>query len=49
MMEPGGFHRPPGQRRWDTETGKANFINPPSLSMDPIPRKAATNGTTCCR
>jgi len=37
MMEPGGFHRPLGasQRRWDTETGKANFINPPSLSMDP--------------
>jgi molybdopterin-dependent oxidoreductase alpha subunit len=37
MMEPGGFHRPLGasKREWDTETGKANFINPPSLSEDP--------------
>lgn len=37
MMEPGGFHRPLGasQRRWDTETGKANFINPPELAADP--------------
>ncbi|RRV22912.1 FdhF/YdeP family oxidoreductase [Stutzerimonas nitrititolerans] len=37
MMEPGGFHRPLGasQRRWDTETGKANFINPPELAAAP--------------
>ncbi len=37
MMEPGGFHRPLGasQRRWDTETGKANFINPPTLAANP--------------
>lgn len=37
MMEPGGFHRPlgPSQRKWDTGTGKANFINPPALTADP--------------
>lgn len=37
MMEPGGFHRPLGasQRKWDTESGKANFLNPPSLAEDP--------------
>ena len=37
MMEPGGFHRPLGasQRQWDTETGKANFINPPELAQNP--------------
>lgn len=37
MMEPGGFHRPLGvsKREWATETGKANFINPPSLAEDP--------------
>jgi molybdopterin-dependent oxidoreductase alpha subunit len=36
MMEPGGFHRPLGasKREWATETGKANFINPPSLAED---------------
>ena len=37
MMEPGGFHQPLGasQRKWNTETGKANFINPPQLAADP--------------
>lgn len=37
MMEPGGFHRPLGasQRQWDTDTGKANFINPPQLAANP--------------
>ncbi|WP_222910405.1 FdhF/YdeP family oxidoreductase [Pseudomonas sp. DNDY-54] len=37
MMEPGGFHRPLGasKREWATETGKANFINPPMLAEDP--------------
>ncbi|MBA1273183.1 FdhF/YdeP family oxidoreductase [Stutzerimonas azotifigens] len=41
MMEPGGFHRPLGvsKREWATETGKANFINPPSLSEDPDTEK----------
>jgi len=41
MMEPGGFHRPLGasQRRWDTETGKANFINPPQLAANPDTEK----------
>jgi len=37
MLEPGGFHRPLGasKREWATETGKANFINPPALAEDP--------------
>jgi len=41
MMEPGGFHRPLGvsKREWATETGKANFINPPSLCEDPDTEK----------
>jgi molybdopterin-dependent oxidoreductase alpha subunit len=34
MWEPGGFHRPLGarHRKWDTPTGKANFIAPKALS-----------------
>ena len=34
MFTPGGFHRPNAarHRQWKTETGKANFISPPSLS-----------------
>ena len=33
---PGGFHRPLGarHRKWNTKTGKANFIVPKSLSED---------------
>jgi molybdopterin-dependent oxidoreductase alpha subunit len=36
MWQPGGFHRPlgPRERKWTTETGKANFITPESLSED---------------
>jgi molybdopterin-dependent oxidoreductase alpha subunit len=36
MLEPGGFHRPLGasERKWDTPTGKANFIVPTTLSTD---------------
>ncbi|MCQ4272171.1 FdhF/YdeP family oxidoreductase [Pseudomonas kuykendallii] len=36
MMEPGGFHRPLGasQRQWKTSNGKANFIEPHTLSVD---------------
>ncbi|MHA6495103.1 FdhF/YdeP family oxidoreductase [Pseudomonas borbori] len=36
MFEPGGFHRPIGasQRKWATETGKANFISPDTLVTD---------------
>jgi len=36
MWEPGGFHRPLGarHRKWNTGTGKANFIAPPSLATD---------------
>jgi molybdopterin-dependent oxidoreductase alpha subunit len=36
MWQPGGFHRPlPARhRQWKTETGKANFIVPRSLSED---------------
>ncbi|GGJ83479.1 FdhF/YdeP family oxidoreductase [Pseudomonas matsuisoli] len=36
MLEPGGFHRPLGasERKWTTETGKANFIAPKTLSVD---------------
>ncbi len=34
MRTPGGFHRPnkARHRQWDTETKKANFVSPPSLS-----------------
>jgi molybdopterin-dependent oxidoreductase alpha subunit len=36
LWKPGGFHRPIGARKreWKTETGKANFIVPTSLSTD---------------
>ncbi|ARP90783.1 formate dehydrogenase [Bordetella genomosp. 9] len=37
MWNPGGFHRPLGacERKWETETGKANFIVPETLDDDP--------------
>ena len=37
MFQPGGFHRPLAarERKWNTETGKANFIVPENLSADP--------------
>ena len=36
LWKPGGFHRPIAarMRKWNTETGKANFIVPTSLSTD---------------
>ncbi|TWI57568.1 molybdopterin-dependent oxidoreductase alpha subunit [Pseudomonas duriflava] len=36
MMEPSGFHRPLGasERKWATDTGKANFITPDKLAPD---------------
>jgi molybdopterin-dependent oxidoreductase alpha subunit len=36
LWQPGGFHRPLGarERRWNTKTGKANFITPDSLVTD---------------
>jgi molybdopterin-dependent oxidoreductase alpha subunit len=36
LWKPGGFHRPIGARKreWKTETGKANFITPTTLSTD---------------
>ena len=36
MFTPGGFHRPLGarHRKWDTATGRANFIVPDSLATD---------------
>jgi molybdopterin-dependent oxidoreductase alpha subunit len=36
LWKPGGFHRPIAarKRKWNTETGKANFIVPTSLSTD---------------
>jgi molybdopterin-dependent oxidoreductase alpha subunit len=36
MWQPGGFHRTLGarHRKWNTGTGKANFIAPPSLATD---------------
>jgi molybdopterin-dependent oxidoreductase alpha subunit len=36
LWEPGGFHRPIDARKrtWKTETGKANFIVPTSLTTD---------------
>src|SRR3546814_16018657 len=47
MMEHGGFHRPLGasERRWDTESGKANFLNPPSLLADPDTDEDGTEQT----
>jgi molybdopterin-dependent oxidoreductase alpha subunit len=37
MFEPGGFHRPLAarDRKWNTKTGKANFIVPVGLESDP--------------
>ncbi|MGE0315096.1 MAG: FdhF/YdeP family oxidoreductase [Lautropia sp.] len=37
MWTPGGFHRPlpPRERRWETDTKRANFIVPESLDEDP--------------
>jgi molybdopterin-dependent oxidoreductase alpha subunit len=37
MWQPGGFHRPLAarNRKWNTKTGKANFIAPKSLATDP--------------
>lgn len=37
MFQPGGFHRPIAarERKWKTESGKANFIVPDGLSADP--------------
>jgi molybdopterin-dependent oxidoreductase alpha subunit len=37
MFQPGGFHRPLAarERKWNTETAKANFIAPEGLSADP--------------
>ena len=36
MWTPGGFHRPLAarERKWNTKTGKANFITPTSLATD---------------
>jgi len=36
MWQPGGFHRPIAarERKWKTETGKANFTPPKSLEVD---------------
>lgn len=36
LFEPGGFHRPLAarERKWNTKTGKANFIVPKSLTTD---------------
>ncbi|MBA1156400.1 FdhF/YdeP family oxidoreductase [Microvirga mediterraneensis] len=36
MWQPGGFHRPIAarERKWKTETGKANFTTPKSLEVD---------------
>ena len=36
MWQPGGFHRPLAarERKWNTKTGKANFIIPKSLATD---------------
>jgi molybdopterin-dependent oxidoreductase alpha subunit len=42
LWKPGGFHRPidARKRKWKTETGKANFIIPTSLSTDiDVPRE----------
>jgi molybdopterin-dependent oxidoreductase alpha subunit len=37
MWNPGGFHRPLAacERKWNTETGKANFVVPQTLDEDP--------------
>jgi anaerobic selenocysteine-containing dehydrogenase len=37
MFRPGGFHRPIAarDRKWKTKNGKANFVIPSSLDVDP--------------
>ena len=37
MWTPGGFHRPipAAERKWDTKSGKAEFLTPTSLDEDP--------------
>ena len=37
MFEPGGLHKPLAarERRWETPTGKANFVAPEGLNEDP--------------
>jgi formate dehydrogenase major subunit len=37
MWTPGGFHRPlpPRERKWETKSGKAEFLTPESLFEDP--------------
>ncbi len=45
MFEPGGFYKPLAarERRWNTETGRANFIAPEGLEADPdMPRSDET-------
>ncbi|WP_375409899.1 FdhF/YdeP family oxidoreductase [uncultured Methylobacterium sp.] len=44
MFEPGGLHKPLAarERRWDTQTGKANFAAPAGLNEDPdMPKRHA--------
>ncbi|MGQ4272885.1 FdhF/YdeP family oxidoreductase [Terrihabitans sp. B22-R8] len=40
LFQPGGFPRPlpARERKWETETGKANFILPESLTAEDIPQ-----------
>jgi anaerobic selenocysteine-containing dehydrogenase len=37
MCTPGGFHRPPpaSERKWETKSGKAEFLTPTTLFEDP--------------
>lgn len=44
MFEPGGIHKPLAarERRWETETGKANFTVPEGIEADPdMPLRSA--------
>ncbi|MBX9934348.1 MAG: FdhF/YdeP family oxidoreductase [Methylobacterium sp.] len=44
MFDPGGLHKPLAarERRWETETGKANFTVPDGLNEDPdMPKRHA--------
>ena len=44
MFEPGGIHKPLAarERRWETETGKANFTVPEGIKADPdMPLRSA--------
>lgn len=43
LWQRGGFHRPLGarHRKWETKTGKANFIVPAALAEDPDTANAA--------